>query len=221
MSPDSSGDRTGLLTRTRRFLWKGGSSVLFEGEHWCRIEMNRHIEAHLQSLDKEFLEAVEVSGNGERGRGWKTFESLRYPEFDLCTSQPTDHQYDVVLCEQVLEHVTDPIAAVKTLHALTKPGGEVVVGTPFMLRIHEQPGDYWRFTKDGLRLMLERGGFERVETFSWGNRDCVSADLMRWMPYRLFKRLFSLHWRAYQPWQSLRNEEEFPVMVWAYARRPA
>lgn len=219
MSSNDSGARVGLLTRIRRSVWNESSDFLFEGEHWCRVEMNRHIRAHLEMLDKGSLEAVEISGDGERGDGWKSFESLTYPEFDLCTSHVSD-QYDVVFCEQVLEHVTDPIAAVKTLHALTNPGGELVVGVPFLLRIHDQPGDYWRFTKAGLKLMLQRGGFDPVETFSWGNRACVSADLLRWMPYRYFRRFFSLHWRAHRPWQSLKNEEDFPVMVWAYAKRP-
>ena len=28
---------------------------------------------------------------------------------------------------------------------------------------HQEPHDYWRFTRYGLRLLLERAGFERIE----------------------------------------------------------
>jgi hypothetical protein len=192
--------------------------VLFNGEHWCRIEMNQHIESHLANLDKSSLDAVEVSGSGERGVGWRSFERLAYPGFDLCNPS-TVGEYDVVLCEQVLEHVVDPSRAARTLHTLTRPGGELIVNTPFMFRVHQEPGDYWRFTPEGMRLLLDSAGFVDVETFSWGNRSCIKSDLLRWLPYNLLKTRFPTHWRAYRSWHSLRNEAEFPVVVWAYARR--
>jgi hypothetical protein len=193
---------------------------LFSGEHWCRVEMNKHVRAHLEDLDKAALDAVEISGWGRRAAGWRSFAQLNYPEFDLCVSTP-DRQYDVVLCEQVLEHVVNPVAAVKNLFALTRPGGRVVVDTPFMLRIHGSPGDHWRYTKEGMALLLGSAGFTEIETFSWGNRACLKADMFPKIPYRILKAHLGGHWRAYRSWHSLRNEPEFPVMIWAYARRPA
>ena len=63
---------------------------------------------------------------------------LNYPEFDLCAPTPQD-TYDVVICEQVLEHVIDPFDAARNLRALCKPGGHVVVTTPFLIKVHELP----------------------------------------------------------------------------------
>src|ERR1700683_3919176 len=105
-----SGGFGSMKNLVRRRLYR----FFFGGEHWCRVEMNRHIRAQLATLDKASLDAVEVSGWGRRSSGWPPFDQLNYPEFDLCRSS-AERQYDVVLCEQVLEHVVDPVGAVKTL----------------------------------------------------------------------------------------------------------
>jgi SAM-dependent methyltransferase len=218
----SSAARTGLLAAPAQIKGRARKGIyrfLFRGEHWCRVEMNRHINAHLGTIDKSSLDAVEISGWGRRAAGWRSFEQLNYPEFDLCRST-APRQYDVVLCEQVLEHVVDPVAAVRNLFALTRPGGRLIVDTPFMLRVHGSPGDHWRYTKEGMSILLDAAGFQDVETFSWGNRACIKADMFPHVPYRILKPHMGGHWRAYRPWHSLRNEPEFPVVVWAYARRP-
>lgn len=116
------------------------------------------IRAFLAQLPVAELDAVECSSDTYVDLGWRRHDVLRYPGFDL-TDPPADvPTYDVVLCEQVLEHVTDPWAAARTLRQLCRPGGWVIVSTPFLLKIHEAPGDYWRFTPDGLRLLLEAQG---------------------------------------------------------------
>jgi hypothetical protein len=69
------------------------------------------------------------------------------------------------------------------------------------------PEDYWRFTPDGLRLLLARPGFEVEWVKSWGNKSAVAGNLRRWAFYR--------------PWRSLRNRPDTPLVVWALARRPA
>lgn len=78
--------------------------------------------------------------------------------------------YDAVVLSEVLEHVTDPDAAMYQSWFVLKPGGILVVSAPFMYRIHEyggddtetsEPGlkDYWRFTPNGLRQLFIRQAF--------------------------------------------------------------
>jgi 2-polyprenyl-3-methyl-5-hydroxy-6-metoxy-1,4-benzoquinol methylase len=157
-------------------------------------------------LDRHTLDAVEVSGSAHRDKGWKSYTTLEYPAFDLCNPPQTIPQFDVVICEQVLEHVVDPIKAVKTLFRLAMPGGTVVVSTPFLIPVHGAPGDFWRFTADGLEMLLRSAGLEIVVVGSWGNAACVRANFRRW--------------RAYRWWQTLANDPNLPVVVWAFARRP-
>jgi Methyltransferase domain len=116
-----------------------------------------------------------------------------------------------VICEQVLEHVPDPWAAASNLRAMCAPNGHVIVSTPFLVRVHELPlfamGDYWRFTPRGLRTLLEGVGLQVDTMGSWGNRACVIGNFDRWA--------------ARRPWHSMRNEPDFPVQVWAFARNQA
>ena len=172
--------------------------------------MNDAIDAHIARLDPANRSAAEISGESHAGKPWREYRSLMYPDFDLCAPIEDRGRFDVVICEQVLEHVDDPWGAAANLRDLAVPGGHVIVSTPFLVRVHELPiyamRDYWRFTPRGLTTLLERAGLDVYETGSWGNRDCVVADFDRWSAYR---------W-----WHSLRNEPDIPLQVWAFARRP-
>ncbi len=126
------------------------------------------------------LEAAEISGDNHAAKPWKRFESLDFPAFDLCAPLSQREEFDVVICEQVIEHVDDPWRAAQNLRGLCAPGGHVIVSTPFLIRVHELPAygmkDYWRFTPRGLRTLLERAGLEVDEVGSWGNRACVDGQ---------------------------------------------
>ena len=179
-------------------------------DQWQRVVLNRSVSRHLLSLGPAQLDAAEISGDAQSGHGWRSFTSLNYPEFDLCAPLTVGRRFDVVICEQVLEHVLDPVAASANLRGLCAPGGHVVVSTPFLIRIHELPmfgmRDYWRFTPHGLQRLLEGGGLVVDSVSWWGNRRCVTGN---------FKR-----WPAYRRWQSLRNQPDIPVQVWAFAHNP-
>jgi SAM-dependent methyltransferase len=133
-----------------------------------------------------------------------------YPSFDLCAPLDPSFEFDVVICKQVLEHVDDPRAAAANLRDLCRPGGHVVVSTPFLIPVHEleQFGmrDYWRFTPRGLATLLEEAGLVVDAVDGWGNRWCVLGNLGHWARAR---RGLPLH-----------NDPLTPVQVWAFARRP-
>jgi SAM-dependent methyltransferase len=178
---------------------------LFGGEqHWARVVMDRETDRFVRSLDFGSLDVLEISGKKWGTFGFRSYRSVRYPEYDWC-DRPLDETFDVILAEQVLEHVANPRAALRNARAMLNPGGVLVLTTPFLIRIHEAPIDCSRWTPLGLQHLLSECGFADVETGAWGNRRCVRAN-------------FS-HWVRYVPWRhSLRNEPNFPVVVWAFAR---
>jgi 2-polyprenyl-3-methyl-5-hydroxy-6-metoxy-1,4-benzoquinol methylase len=68
------------------------------------------------------------------------------------------NEYDFVLCFEVLEHVSHPWLAVKQLFEILKPGGTLLLTTPFNFRFHGNNvyRDFWRFTPEGLPMPLRR-----------------------------------------------------------------
>lgn len=169
--------------------------------------MNRDLESFFAGLPPADTSVIEVSGDLRGDIPWKSYRSLVYPGFDVCASSVSEDDADLVICEQVLEHVLDPCLAARNLARLVRPRGMVLVSTPFLVRIHKQPEDYWRFSPIGLRRLLEGANLEVEWVRSWGNRSCVRGNLRRWA--------------AYRPWRSLRNEEDVPLVVWALARQPS
>jgi len=86
-----------------------------------------------------------------------------------------DASFDVVLCNQVLEHCDDPARAVRELHRVAAPGGRVLVSTHGVMAYHPSPSDYWRWTHAGLeKLLLENGDWSSVRvTPASGTTACL------------------------------------------------
>ena len=108
-------------------------------EQWQRVTLNQAVNAHIAALDPPRLRAAEISGDNHAGKPWKEHSNLAYPEFDLCAPLQEERRFDVVICEQVLEHVVDPWAAAANLRRLCAEGGHVIVSTPFLVKVHELP----------------------------------------------------------------------------------
>ena len=62
-----------------------------------------------------------------------------------------------------MEHVTEPRIFLAEAFRVMKRGGTALLTTPFMWGEHEQPHDYFRFTRYGLRYLAEKAGFEVIE----------------------------------------------------------
>jgi SAM-dependent methyltransferase len=193
----------GIYERAKRLVLGSPRPV-----HWCRAVMDEETARLVRELGPARLDALEVSGGKWREFGFKSYRDAHYPEFDI-SDPPLDRTFDLVIIEQVLEHVLTPYRAVRALFGLLKPGGYCLVTTPFLIRLHEGPDDCSRWTETGLKYLLAEGGFplDRIRTGSWGNRACVIANLYRFMAFR-------------PRFHSLKNEPGFPLVVWALAQKP-
>ncbi len=62
----------------------------------------------------------------------------------------------LVLNLESLEHLPYPQKAIDEIHRVLRPNGLLILTTVMHFRIHRTPKDYWRFTPDGIELLLSR-----------------------------------------------------------------
>jgi SAM-dependent methyltransferase len=85
--------------------------------------------------------------------------------------------WDAAIMVEVMECVPNPFNAVKELHRILKPGGVILITSPFnvswfgygstpdSLKKKNHVKDYWRITKDGWNLLMSSFNTIKVEGF--------------------------------------------------------
>lgn len=74
-----------------------------------------------------------------------------------------DGEFDSAICTAVLEHLEEPDKAIKEANRVLKKGGYAIYSAPLFWHLHEEPRDFYRYTKYGLKYLFEKNGFEIVE----------------------------------------------------------
>ncbi len=95
---------------------------------------------------------------------------------------------DVVLNIQVLEHVPAPQKVVDELFRVLKPGGEVLLTAPQGWPEHQQPNDFFRFTRFSLTSIFLRAGFRSVEVHPIGGYFHYLGHRLTYIPKILFRK---------------------------------
>jgi SAM-dependent methyltransferase len=108
-----------------------------------------------------------------------------------------DESCDVVICLNVLEHVLGYWTALSEMRRVLKPGGILYGRVPFLMSVHGDPSDYWRYTDATLGVLLARAGFDRVQVETDGGLFSVLYNLLQpvWArtgPVKLFCVLLAL-----------------------------
>ena len=79
------------------------------------------------------------------------------------------NEFDIILCLNVLEHVYEFQTAINNIHKALKKGGVAVVAVPAFYPLHDEPGDFWRFTEHALKRMF--ANFKEVTVTHNGKRE--------------------------------------------------
>jgi ubiquinone/menaquinone biosynthesis C-methylase UbiE len=115
-----------------------------------------------------------------------------------------NNRFEYVLCTEVMEHVPEPAAFLKEINRVMQPDGVLIMTTPFLVPLHEEPYDYYRYTKHAIRYLLNQAGFrlEHIESFSgYGGvliAFLVQPQLKIWNKLSKWMR-FKLLYSAYNP----------------------
>ena len=88
-----------------------------------------------------------------------------------------DNAFDLVLCSEVLEHTIDSARSMSELARILRPGGRVILTTPFAYPLHEEPNDYVRVTPQAVCVLAERTGLRIVKLEQTGNELEVLATV--------------------------------------------
>lgn len=86
--------------------------------------------------------------------------------------------FDTVLSTQVLEHVSDPQKMMDEISRVLKKGGHAILTMPLFWCLHEEPEDYFRFTKYGLMKLAKESKLEIVYIRDRGNWPITIGQLI-------------------------------------------
>lgn len=179
-----------------------------------RIHMQKQSRILIRSLRPETLDAVEISGVWGKPLGFRSYRPLYYPEHDIVQGPLSENgetiRCDIVLANQVWEHLDRPYKAIGHVREMLRPGGYFWIAVPFFVPYHGAPVDCSRWSARGLANLLIEAGFseENVVADQWGNRAAGLRNIVgKWPP-------------AYQKdHDDMSNDPEFPICAWALAQK--
>ncbi len=100
---------------------------------------------------------------------------------DITSIPEPDGAFDAVMCTEVLEHVPDPVAVIRELARLVKPGGFLILTAPFCSLTHFSPYHFATgFNRYFYEYHLPRNHFKILELSQNGNYfEYIGQEIIR------------------------------------------
>ncbi len=144
---------------------KPNSTVLDVGAGTCPYKKSF---SHCQYTTHDFK-----AYTGEKLGGTTEYGGIDI-ESDIVSIPVPDNSFDAILCTEVLEHVPEPIAALREMARILKPGGRIFITAPLGSGLHQLPFHYYggytpgwyekffaEFGLDPIEI-IPNGGFHRL-----------------------------------------------------------
>jgi SAM-dependent methyltransferase len=150
-----------LITRTRNFYYRRLREIApsARGKRVLEIGSGKHVRG------KEAYSAIHIFSDVAEFRQTDLNPAFGHESLDI-TRMDISEEYDLILYLNVLEHVFETAKAVENLHKALAPGGRLIVAVPFAFPLHDEPHDYYRFTRFARERMLS--AFEKVDVENCG-----------------------------------------------------
>jgi 2-polyprenyl-3-methyl-5-hydroxy-6-metoxy-1,4-benzoquinol methylase len=98
--------------------------------HWIRVIMDQETARLVGGLDFKHAAALDISGTKWKDFGFARFRSVSDSEYDVCAGV-LGEKFDVIIAEQVFEHVLWPYCAVRNVFQMLNPNGAFLITTHF------------------------------------------------------------------------------------------
>ncbi|MCI0650730.1 MAG: class I SAM-dependent methyltransferase [Planctomycetes bacterium] len=133
------------------------------------------------------------SGNDRRHPRFINVDLLPFPEVDVVAEADAlpfrDGGADALLSVALLEHTARPAQVLAEIARVLRPGGRLFLVVPFLQPFHSAPGDYHRWTREGLRSDLSRD-FTIIESGVY----CGPASACAWLAAEGLALVLSAGW---------------------------
>lgn len=155
-------------------------------------------------------------GAGLFSRYQNLFKYDEYIKMDIATGDnvevigsveniPFPNEYfDSIIMTEVLEHISSPCQAAKEIARVLKKNGICLITIPQTNELHEEPNDFFRYTRFGIEKIFNEVGFEVVECKQKGGFFTLIANMkIRYLIDRLslykhkWGRIFSKVFKIY------------------------
>jgi SAM-dependent methyltransferase len=100
-----------------------------------------------------------------------------FADLNLATSIPAA-SFDTIFSSSVLEHIWKHDMFWDEMARMLRPGGKIILSVPFIYWLHEEPHDYFRWTRHALVKACEERDLAVVSLKPYGGGPDVLLDLL-------------------------------------------
>lgn len=132
-----------------------------------------------------------------------------------------DASFDAVLLLNALYIATEPRALLAEILRILRPGGRLILSTPYLMAEMREPHDYFRFTSEWLERTLNELGYVHLELVPLGERFTSVANLIDGFGTRIGRMLaypFAAMADVLLP-AHIQDEHPAPIMYLTVARK--
>ena len=117
------------------------------------INFFRKLDKDIRWTGLDIENSPEVAARTKTGAEFYSFDGVNIP-FD-------NNYFDLIYCNQVLEHVKHPVELLKEVQRVLKPNGYFIGSTSQLEPYHSY--SLWNYTPYGFRLLLEEAHLQLIE----------------------------------------------------------